>query len=95
MKKSANSNQEVAGDEFSQHLVKQVGYCQLFMRFATGVIMAAFVGIIVLTTVSTGDFVQVVAKILYFVIVGSGLASFAVWIYRTRLEKRMQLIAYP
>ena len=73
---------------------KQIGYCQRFMRVATAVIMGSFVLIIGLTTASTGEFVQITAKILYYVIVVSAALSIAVWLSRTRLEKRMRAPAW-
>ena len=63
--------------------------CQLILRIATGIILAAFVLIILLTTASTGELVRSVGKILYYLIAFSILASLAVWLYRVRLEKKL------
>ena len=78
-------------DEDSERAAKQVGYCQRFLRGATAVIMGAFVLIIILTTASTGAFVQVAAKVLYYVIVTSAIFSVFAWFYRSRIEKRIRL----
>jgi len=57
---------------------------------ATIVILVSFALIIVSTTVSTGPFVQVLGKALYYVIVLGVVVSLATWIFRGRLEKRLQ-----
>ena len=62
---------------------------QMILRIATGIILAAFVLIILLTTASTGELVRSVGKILYYLIVFSILASLVVWLYRVRLEKKL------
>ena len=62
--------------------------CQLILRIATGIILAAFVLIILLTTTSTGELVRSAGKILYYLIFFSILVSLAVWRYRVRLEKK-------
>lgn len=61
--------------------------CHKLLRFGTGTILAAFVLIIAITTISTAEWVQVVCKALYYVIVLDALASLGIWYYRTRLEK--------
>ena len=78
-------------DEESDRSLKLVGYCQLSIRVASGVILGAFLLIIGLTTASTGAFVQVAAKILYYVIVASAIFSIFVWCHRTRIEKRIRI----
>ena len=64
--------------------------CQQILRSATIVILVSFALIIVSTTVSTGPFVQVLGKALYYVIVLGVVVSLATWIFRGRLEKRLQ-----
>ena len=64
--------------------------CQLILRIATGIILAAFVLIILLTTASTGELVRSAGKILYYLIFFSILVSLAVWLYKGRLEKKHQ-----
>ena len=62
---------------------------QMILRIATGIILAAFVLIILLTTASTGELVRSVGKILYYLIAFSILVSLAVWLYRVRLENKL------
>lgn len=64
--------------------------CQLILRATTGIILAAFVLIILMTTASTGEVVRMGGKVLYYIIVFSILVSLAVWLYRVRLEKRLE-----
>ena len=68
----------------------QLRRCHQLLRITTGVILAAFVFIVIGSTISTGPVVQVGGKILYFVILLSILTSLAVWYYRTRLEKQLE-----
>jgi len=67
-----------------------IATCQKILRFTTGVILTAFVLIIALTTISTGPFMQVAGKALYYVIVLDAVVSLGTWYYRTRLEKRLR-----
>ena len=60
------------------------------LRYLTGVMIAAFVLIVVLTTISTGAFVQVVARGLYFLILSVPVASLLTWILRLWARKRAQ-----
>ena len=68
---------------------KTLMLCQKMLRINTGVILAAFALIIILTTISTADWVRVTGKVLYYVIVSQALASAMTWYYRTRLEKAL------
>jgi len=63
--------------------------CQLILRIATGVILAAFLFIILLTTLSTGELVRAIGKILYYLIIFSIFLSLAVWGYSSRVEKKL------
>ena len=63
--------------------------CQLILRIATGIILAAFVLIIALTTASTGELVRSAGKMLYYLIVFSILVSLVTWLYRERLGKKL------
>jgi hypothetical protein len=63
--------------------------CQQALRVSTGVILAAFVLIIVLTTISTEGWVQTAGKALYYIIVLDAFGSLGIWYYRTRLEKSL------
>ena len=60
------------------------------LRYLTGVMIAAFVLIVVLTTISTGAFVQVVARGLYFLILSVPFASLLTWILRLWARRRAQ-----
>jgi hypothetical protein len=75
-------------DPTQQEYSRTFTLCQQILRVTTGVILAAFVSIIAMTTVSTGPFVQTVGKLLYYVIVLAALVSLGTWFYRTRLAKR-------
>jgi uncharacterized membrane protein len=72
-----------------------IANCQMFLRVSMGIIMASFVLIIVLTTLSTGEFVRIGGKALYYVIVCSILVSLGVWLYRVKLEKRARIEEDP
>ncbi|MCY4606611.1 MAG: hypothetical protein OXE49_20455 [Gemmatimonadetes bacterium] len=71
---------------------KALALCQKMIRINTGIILAAFTLIIVLTTVSTAEWVRATSKVLYYVIVSQALASAMTWYYRTRLEKALARI---
>ena len=58
------------------------------LRYLTGVMIAAFVLIVVLTTISTGAFVQIVARGLYFLILSVPVASLLTWILRLWVRRR-------
>ena len=68
---------------------KVLALCQKMIRINTGVILAAFALIIILTTISTSEWVRATGKVLYYVIVSQALASVMTWYYRTRLEKAL------
>ena len=63
-------------------------FCHSVLRYLTGVMIAAFVLIVVLTTISTGPFVQVVARALYFLILTVPVASLITWIVRLWARRR-------
>ena len=71
--------------EIQEH--RTIGLCQKVLRISTGVILAAFVLIIVVTTISTDGWVLWVGKALYYIIVLQALVSLGAWYYRTQLEK--------
>ena len=52
------------------------------LRYLTGVMIVAFVLIVLLTTISTGPFVQVVARGLYYLILCVPVVSLLTWILR-------------
>ena len=66
---------------------RTIGLCQKILRISTGVILAAFVLIIIVTTISTDGWVLWVGKTLYYIIVLQALVSLGAWDYRTQLEK--------
>ena len=68
---------------------KALALCQKMIRINTGIILAAFTLIIVLTTVSTAEWVRATGKALYYIIALQALASVGTWYYRTRLEKAL------
>lgn len=70
---------------------QRIAQCHGILRAMTGVFLVSFGLIIVMTTFSTGPFVRVAAKGLYYLILLSGAVSFATWLYRTRLEKRLTM----
>lgn len=72
---------------FVDSVEQGISACQRTMRIATAVILCAFVLIILLTTVSTGTFVQTAAKVLYFAILAAALVSAGCWYRRSRLER--------
>lgn len=68
---------------------KKLALCQTMSRIHVGVMLAAFALILLLTTVSTAEWVRTTGKALYYVIVSQALASTGTWCYRTRLEKAL------
>ena len=66
---------------------RTIDLCQKILRFSTGIILASFVLIIIVTTISTDDWVLWMGKALYYIIVLQALVSLATWYYRTQLEK--------
>ena len=68
---------------------KAQALCQKMLRINTGVILAAFALIIVLTTISTAEWARAIGKVLYYAIVLEALGSVGAWYYRTRLEKAL------
>lgn len=66
---------------------KALALCQKVLRISTGVILASFALIIILTTASTAEWVRATGKALYYVIALQVLASAGTWFFRTRLER--------
>ena len=50
------------------------------MRFGTGIMLGAFVVIVLTTTFSTADWVASLGKVMYWVIVSIALLSLCMWI---------------
>jgi hypothetical protein len=63
--------------------------CQRVLHALTGVMIGAFALIVLFTTISSGPFVQMTGRGLYFLILASAATSLATWIVRVRMEKRM------
>ena len=61
---------------------------QQIMRAATTVILVAFVLIVVATTVSTGHFVQVLGKTLFYAIAAGAAVLLVTWLHRSWVERR-------
>ncbi len=68
---------------------KALALCQKILRINTGIILAAFALIIILTTISTAEWVRATGKVLYYAIVLEALGSVGTWYCRTRLEKAL------
>ena len=66
---------------------RTIGLCQKILRISTGVILAAFALIIMVTTISTDGWALWVGKTLYYIIVLQALVSLGAWYYRTQLQK--------
>lgn len=74
---------------FALEAQERIQSCQRVLRLMTGIILGAFALIILMTTLSTGSFVQASGRLLYYLIVLAALCSLADWIYRDRLEKQV------
>ena len=66
-----------------------VSMCQRALKWLTVAILISILLVIVMTTFSTGTFVQIAGKGLYFTVVGAAITSVAVWSVRVRLQKRL------
>ena len=71
-----------------ERLGAQIHLCQRLLHVLTGVMIGAFVLILLATTISTGAFVQVAGRGLYFVILAGAGLSVVTWGTRVWLEKR-------
>ena len=63
--------------------------CHRALKWLTITIMTSILLVIAMTTFSTGTFVQVAGKGLYFVVIGAAITSVAIWSVRLRLQKRL------
>ena len=66
-----------------------IAMCQKALKWLTITIMGSILLVIGMTTVSTGNFVQLVGKGLYFVVVGAAVLSLSIWSLRVRIQKRL------
>ena len=64
----------------------QIDFFDKITRYGTGIMLGAFVVIILTTTFSTADWVASVGKVMYWVIVSIALLSLCIWIVRNRLS---------
>jgi hypothetical protein len=60
------------------------------LRYSTGIILGAFILIIIITTISSDSWVLNMGKALYWLIVATAVFSLGVWCWRKHLEKKMQ-----
>ena len=74
-------------DDLNRDYERTASTCERILHLMTGVILGSFVLIIVLTTTSTGVYVRVGAKALYYLILVSALVWLGTWIYGKRLKK--------
>lgn len=66
-----------------------IAMCQKALKWLTVTIMTSILLVIAMTTFSTGTFVQIAGKGLYFVVTGAAITSVAIWMMRVRLQKRL------
>ena len=74
--------------EQAEHDDRTIALCHRIMRLAGTVAVAAFVAIILATTLSTGGWARLAGQLLYYVILASIVVSLVAWIWRVKLEKR-------
>ena len=63
--------------------------CQRILHGLTGVMIGAFGLIVLFTTFSTGRFVQITGRGLYFLILAAAVMSLGAWLVRVRAERRL------
>ena len=83
------ASEKVASERDVVRYAGLIGTCQRVIKLFTMVIMAGIVLIILMTTVSTGSFVQVTAKGLYYLVLLSAFISLVAWVMRIRFEKQI------
>ena len=88
-KSQAEDRSPTLSEDVLVHTSGIITVCQRVLHALTGVMIGAFVLIVLFTTFSSGPFVQVTGRGLYFLILASAATSLATWIVRVRLEKRM------
>ncbi len=71
------------------HMMGTIHICQRVLHGLTGVMIGAFALIVLFTTISSGPFVQVTGRGLYFLILAAAVTSLVTWIVRVRMEKRL------
>ncbi len=68
---------------------QSIATCQRILRSLTGAMIGAFVLIVILTTISVNEAIQIIGRGLYYVILASTVISLVVWIVRIRFERQM------
>ena len=66
-----------------------IAMCQKALKWLTITIMTSILLVVGMTTASTGTFVQLAGKGLYFLVVGAAVLSLAIWSVRVRIQKRL------
>ncbi len=74
--------------EQPEHDARTIALCHRIMRLAGTVAVAAFVAIILATTVSTGGWARLAGQLLYYAILVCIVVSLVAWIWRVKLERR-------
>lgn len=69
--------------------VAMIAMCQKALKWLTITIMTSILLVVGMTTASTGTFVQLAGKGLYFLVVGAAVLSLAIWSVRVRIQKRL------
>ena len=72
-----------------ESFVAMIAMCQKALKWLTITIMISILLVIGMTTVSTGTFVQLAGKGLYFVVVGAAVLSLSIWSVRVHIQKRL------
>ena len=87
-RKSTRAERPQVETSFVDHS-HNIATCQRILRSLTGAMIGAFILIVVLTTFSVGEPVQIIGRGLYFIILASVVVSLAVWAVRVRFEREM------
>jgi hypothetical protein len=87
---NAAAEEQVGLSEIERAQVSgMIHVCQRILHALTGVMIGAFGLIVLFTTFSTGSFVQVTGRGLYFLILAAAVVSLGAWLLRVRAEKRL------
>lgn len=80
---------KIMSDEQRIRMSEIVHRCQRVLHALTAVMIGAFVLIVLFTTFSTGGFVQVTGRALYFLILAAAVLSLGTWVLRVLTERRL------
>lgn len=86
-RRKTTANEPSAADPVDHS--QSIATCQRILRSLTGVMIGAFVLIVILTTISVGDTIQILGRGLYYAILAAAVISLAVWAVRVRFERQM------